>query len=114
MRKHFARFTVAGAAMLAYAGIAHGQDNNSPSAQTVDPSRPFGALDIGAAGTTAEQVGAFASGLSGKELIELIGRCDYILAASGGMGMGSVSPEMTGATAMGVDPNDATGSQSGA
>jgi hypothetical protein len=74
------------------------------SAANVDPKAPFGSIQTNAAGATPTEVGKFASGLSGQQVIELIGRCNVILAGSGMSGMGAT---------FGMESTGTVGSSSG-
>jgi hypothetical protein len=87
------RYLVCAAGALVLTGvpaIANAQDA-STSASTwttanVDAANPFGSIDTSTAGSTASDVGTFAAGLTGQQVIELLGRCNVVLGSTGGMG----------------------------
>ena len=48
------------------------------NANNVTAARPFGAIDVSRAGSSAEAVRTWAQGRSGTERAELAGRCEFI------------------------------------
>jgi hypothetical protein len=78
---------LASAALMTVAGVsgAMAQDAAAAGPSTlkwnstnVDPANPFGDIDVTAAGSTAAEVETYLAGLSGDQVIELLGRCSVI------------------------------------
>src|SRR5215207_8712123 len=53
-------------------------------AANVDPARPFGDIDVTAAGATPEEVLTFLRGLTGAQVLETIQRCQVVAPVMGG------------------------------
>ncbi len=68
------------------------------------PDKPFGDIDVSAAGTTASQAKTFLDSLSGREVVELLSRCNVISPVALRYGRADKDSGSDAANARPVDP----------
>ena len=77
-----AGLTAAAAAPVFAQAPAGGAGAQPPAAGAqrgnIDPANPFGDIDIGRAGATPTEITTFVGGLSGAQVLDVIGRCNVI------------------------------------
>lgn len=94
-------------ALALLTGVAFAQNDTTGfkwSTSSMDTSKPLGSIDVTGAGSDPNAVGSYVAGLSGQEVLELVGRCNMILGINTSVGMN----DMNGSSGVSADTTAST------